>query len=87
MKTLAEMLRAKSYQSPTRLMGFREWCQKVWEPSKRFRLQRALLELKKRDKLVPNLISTGALNGGEEMEGRRGSSPPFPIGRTISSVV
>ena len=40
MKTLAEMLRAKSYQSPSRLMGFREWCEKVYEPSKRMREER-----------------------------------------------
>jgi len=40
MKTLAEMLLMKSYQSPTRLMGFREWCEKVYEPSKRMREER-----------------------------------------------
>ena len=80
MKTLAEMLLMKSRQSPTRLMGFREWCEKVYEPSKQFRLQRALLELKKRDKLAPNLISTGAINGGEEVEGRRGSPAPRSTG-------
>ena len=40
MKTLAEMLLRKSRQSPTRLMGFREWCEKVYEPSKRMREER-----------------------------------------------
>ena len=25
---------------PRRLMGFREWCEKVWEPSKRMREER-----------------------------------------------
>ena len=40
MKTLAEMLLMKSRQSPTRLMGFREWCEKVYEPSKRMREER-----------------------------------------------
>jgi len=45
MKTLAQMLLAESKQSPTRLMGFREWCEKVYEPSKRMREERlALLE-------------------------------------------
>ena len=43
MKTLAEMLLMKSYQSPTRLMGFREWCEKVYEPSKRMRAERRAL--------------------------------------------
>ena len=43
MKTLAQMLLAESKQSPTRLMGFREWCEKVYEPSKELRLQWALL--------------------------------------------
>ena len=45
MKTIAQMLLMKSKQSPARLMGFREWCDKVYEPSKRMREERlALLE-------------------------------------------
>jgi len=87
MKTLAQMLLMKSYQSPARLMGFREWCEKVYEPSKQFRLQRALLDPKKEETLAPNLISTGAINGGEEVEGRRSSPTPGPTGGAISSVV
>ena len=44
MKTLAQMLLIKSKQSPVRLMGFCEWCEKVYEPSKRMRAElRALL--------------------------------------------
>ena len=50
MKTLAQMLLAKSYQSPTRLMGFREWCEKVYEPSKELRLQWAILEAQRINK-------------------------------------
>ena len=80
MKTLAERVLMKAHQSPARLLGFREWCEKVNEPSKQFRLQRALLELKKADKLAPNLISKGAINGGEEVEGRRGSPAPRSTG-------
>jgi hypothetical protein len=30
----------KPLSSPRRLMGFREWCEKVWEPSKRMREER-----------------------------------------------
>ena len=43
MKTLAQMLLIKSKQSPVRLMGFREWCEKVYEPSKRMRAERRAL--------------------------------------------
>ena len=87
MKTLAQMLLAESKQSPTRLMGFREWCEKVDEPSKELRLQRALLDPTKGETLAPNLISTGAINGGEEVEGRRSSPTPSPTGGAISPVV
>ena len=45
MKTLAQMLLAKSQHPPARLLGFREWCDKVYEPSKRMREERlAMLE-------------------------------------------
>ena len=40
MKTVAQMLLMKAHQSPTRLLGFREWCEKVYEPSKRLREER-----------------------------------------------
>ena len=30
----------KPLPSPRRLMSFREWCDKVWEPSKRMREER-----------------------------------------------
>ena len=43
MKTLAQMLLMKSKQSPTRLMGFCEWCEKVYEPSTRMREERRAL--------------------------------------------
>ena len=43
MRTFAQMLLAKSKQSPARLMGFREWCEKVYEPSKRMREERRAL--------------------------------------------
>ena len=43
MKTLAQMLLIKSKQSPTRLMGFREWCEKIYEPSMLLREERRLL--------------------------------------------
>jgi len=43
MRTLAQMLLIKSKQSPVRLMGFCEWCEKVYEPSKRMREERRAL--------------------------------------------
>ena len=43
MKTLAQMLLMKSKQSPTRLMGFCEWCEKVYEPSMMLREERRLM--------------------------------------------
>ena len=43
MKTLAQMLLIKSKQSPVRLMGFREWCEKVYEPSMMLREERRLM--------------------------------------------
>jgi len=43
MKTVAQMLLIKSKQSPVRLMGFREWCEKVCEPSMLLREERRLM--------------------------------------------
>ena len=43
MITLAEMLLIKFQHPPARLMGFREWCEKVYEPSKRMREERRAL--------------------------------------------
>ena len=43
MKTVAQMLLAKSKQPKIRLLGFREWCEGVWEPSKRMREKRRAL--------------------------------------------
>ena len=43
MKTVAQMLLTKSKQPTVRLMGFREWCEKVYEPSKRMREERRAL--------------------------------------------
>ena len=43
MKTVAQMLLTKSKQPAVRLMGFREWCEKVYEPSKRMREERRAL--------------------------------------------
>ena len=43
MKTLAQMLLIKSKQSPVRLMGVREWCDKVYDPSMLLREERRLM--------------------------------------------
>ena len=43
MRTLAQTLLIKSEQSPVRLMGFREWCEKVYEPSMMLREERRLM--------------------------------------------
>jgi hypothetical protein len=43
--TIKSKLEAIASKKPKRLMGFKEWCEKVYEPSKRMRQERlALLE-------------------------------------------
>ena len=36
--------------APKRLLGFREWCQQVYEPSKELRLQSAMMETQRINK-------------------------------------
>ena len=56
MKTVAQMLLIKSQHPPARLMGFREWCEKVYEPSQRMREERRALLSKQTLNKDPGMV-------------------------------
>ena len=85
--TIKSKLEAIASKKRKRLMGFKEWCETVWEPSKQLTAKGALLDPKNSDKLAPADLVAGAGNGGQKMERRRGAPPPRPTGRAISPVV
>jgi hypothetical protein len=80
MKPTINKVLSKSKNPVRRLLGFREWCEMVWEPSKEFRRQRSLLPLTTGETIDPYQGTMEADNGGKEVEGRRSSPAPRSTG-------
>jgi hypothetical protein len=68
--TIKNKLEAIDLKTPKRFMGFREWCETVWDPTQKRIAQGALLDSKKPYKLATADLGAGAENGAKEMEGR-----------------